>query len=136
MKQKFKKTWNRSKQPRKQRKYNYNAPFHLKSKLLNAHLSKELRQRYGLRSIRVRVGDKVKVMRGSFSKKEGKVEEVDMKLMKVFVTKVEVPKRDGSKSRVPLEPSNLMITELNLDDKNRKKKIESNHLRGRNLINV
>ena len=37
--------------------------------------------------------------------------------------KIEHAKRDGSKSKIPLHPSNLMITELNLSDKFRKNKL-------------
>ncbi|MFH1506414.1 MAG: 50S ribosomal protein L24 [archaeon] len=119
MKKAFSKSWNSSKQPRKQRKYIANAPLHIKSKFLHAHLEKELRDKHQRRSFRVITGDKVKVMRGQFRGKEGKVERVDMKKGRVYVTKVEKEKIDGSKMMYPLQPSNLLITELKLDDKKR-----------------
>jgi len=122
MKKKFSTKWKRSKQLRKQRKYRYNAPIHIKGKFLHAHLSKELAKKYGIRTIRVRVGDKVKIMRGRFRGKEGKVESVDLKKSKVVITGVEISKMDGSKSRPMIHASNLLITELNLDDKKRLKK--------------
>jgi len=123
MKSKFSTTWKGSVQPRKQRKYRHKAPLHVKSTFLAVNLSKELRKKHGRRSVRVRVGDKVKVMRGSFRKREGKVEEVNMRMTKVYVTGLEVSKMEGSKSRVPLSPSNLQIVDLNLDDKRRKAKL-------------
>ena len=65
MKTKFAKTWISSTQPRKQRKYRYNAPLSTKRNFLSINLSKELKKKYGTRSIKPRVGDKVKVMRGT-----------------------------------------------------------------------
>lgn len=116
---KFSKEWISSKKPNKQRKYRFNAPLHLRGAFLNVHLSKELRTKYGIRALRVRTGDKVRIMRGQFKKLEGKVEEVDMKKLKVYVAKTEHVKRDGSKARYPLQPSNLLLVELNTDDKQR-----------------
>jgi hypothetical protein len=37
---------------------------------------------------------------------------------------VEYTKKDGTKKMLPLNPSNLMITELNMDDKLRQKILE------------
>ena len=54
-------------------------PLHLKGKFLVAHLVKDLRLKYGKRNARVRVGDKVRVLRGTFKGREGKVERVDTK---------------------------------------------------------
>ena len=92
---------------------------HVKSRFLHAHLDKELREKYKKRSFRVITGDKIKVMRGQFRGKEGKVERVDLKKGRVYVTKVEKEKIDGSRMLYPLQPSNLLITELKLDDKKR-----------------
>ncbi|MBW2976668.1 50S ribosomal protein L24 [Candidatus Woesearchaeota archaeon] len=119
MKTKFSSSWAGSKQPRKQRKYRHNAPLHTKQKFVGSHLSKELRKKYNKRSIGIRKGDSVKVMRGQFRNKKGKVEEVSLKMTLVYVSGIEVLKKDGTKSRYPLHPSNLMITELNMEDKMR-----------------
>lgn len=126
MKQKFSKTWISSVQPRKQRKYRYNAPLSIKRKFISINLSKELREKYGIRSIKPRTGDKVKIMRGSFKSKSGQIEKIDSKNTKIYVTKVELTKKDGSKSKSPIHPSNLQITELNLSDKFRKNKLVEN----------
>ena len=115
----FSKSWISSKKPNKQRKYRFNAPLNIQGSFLNVHLSKELRAKYGTRSLRVRTGDKVRIMRGQFKKQEGKVEEVDMKKLKVYLSKVEHVKRDGTKARYPIQPSNLLLVELNVDDKKR-----------------
>lgn len=118
---KFSVTWKSSEKPRKQRKYRIKAPLHIKLKLAHAHLSGDLKKKYGKRSIGLRKGDKVKVMRGSFKKREGKVERVDLKKTRVFVNGIEVTKKDGTKRLLPLNPSNLIVTELNLEDKMRQK---------------
>ena len=123
---KFSRTWNQSSQPRKQRKYRYEAPLHLRQKFLHVHLSPELRVKYGKRNLQVKKADKVKVLRGQFKKKEGKVERVNITAEKVFVTGIEVIKKDGTKTLFPLNPSNLMIMELDLADKKRKQKLEKN----------
>lgn len=124
MKNKFSSSWKASKSPRKQRKYRLNAPLHLKQKLLHAHLSKSLREKYSSRSIGVRKGDKVKIMTGKFKKHEGKIENVDLKKIRVYVSGAEATKKDGSKKLLPVHPSNLIITELNMDDKLRQKILE------------
>ena len=125
MKKEFSSGWKRSVQPRKQRKYRYNAPLNVKHRFLSAHLSKEMRARHGgARSIPLRKGDIAKVMRGQFKKKAGAVERVDLKKTKVYIAGIEIIKKDGSKIMYPLDPSNLMITDLNLDDKKRQKILE------------
>ena len=115
----FSTAWVSSKKPNKQRKYRYNAPLSIRGSFLNVHLSKELRTKYGIRALRVRTGDKVRIMRGQFKKQEGKIEEVNVKRLKVYIAKIEHVKRDGTKARYPIEPSNLLLVELNTDDKQR-----------------
>jgi len=124
MKKKFSREWIKSKQPRKQRKYAYNAPLNIKGKFLNAHLSKELIKKYGKRSIRIRKNDKVTILRGQFRKKTGRVEKVDLKKSRVYVGGAEIIKKDGTKVLYPIHPSNLVITELNLDDKKRSERLK------------
>tara|TARA_Y100000310_G_scaffold167856_1_gene167804 strand:- start:13293 stop:13682 length:390 start_codon:yes stop_codon:yes gene_type:complete len=118
---KFSKSWKSSGKPRKQRKFRFNAPFHIRHKFVRAMISKELRKKHDKRNLSIRTGDKVKIMRGSFKKKEGKVERVDLKKSKIYILGVESSKKDGTKVKVGINPSNLMITEINLDDKRRQK---------------
>lgn len=112
-------------QPRKQRKHRHLAPLHLKQKFMHVHLSPELRKKYSFRNIQLKSGDKVKILRGSFRKKENKIESIDLKRERVFITGLEKTKKDGTKLLVPFSPSNLVITEFNLNDKKRKQKLES-----------
>lgn len=92
--------------------------------MIAAHLSKELRKKYGRRSITLRVGDEVKIMRGEFKGVTGKVVEIDTKKYKVFVDVVKKKRTIGTEYLVPISPSNLMVISLNLEDKYRKKILE------------
>ncbi len=123
MKNKFSKSWKSSKQPRKQRKYLANAPLHIRKKFVSVNLSKELRKKYKRRNIPVRKNDIVKIMRGKFKAKQGKIIEVKLKISKVVVEGIQVKKQDGSKVSIKLQPSNLQIIELNLEDRKRMKKL-------------
>ncbi|MBI2499265.1 50S ribosomal protein L24 [Candidatus Woesearchaeota archaeon] len=115
----FSKNWKSSKKPKKQRKYLANAPLHIRRKFLSAHLSKELRTKYKKRSFPVRKEDKVTVLRGQFKKTKGKIVSVNLKKSRVHIDSVQLIKKDGSKVFYPIHPSNLMITDLNLEDNER-----------------
>ena len=121
---KFARSWKSSKKPKKQGKYRANAPLLIKQKLVHIHLSKDLRQKYNTRSLAPKKGDKVKIMRGEHKGKNAKVSKVDLKKSKIFVEGIEAVKKDGNKSLIPIDPSNIMLIEYNLDDKKRKKIIE------------
>lgn len=120
MKSEFSNSWKSSKQPRKQRKYLFNSPIKIRHKFLSAHLTRELIKKYNRRSIPLRKGDEVKILRGQFRGKKGKIEDVDLKNLKVFIENIQHTKNDGTKTFFPLHPSNLIITDLNLTDKKRR----------------
>lgn len=115
------KHWKSSKKPKKQRKYVYHAPLHIRHKLLSAHLSKGLIEKYNRRSFPARKGDEVEVMKGKFKKKTGKISRVDLKKIKVYIDGITRKKVDGSEVQVPIHPSKIKIINLNLEDKKRLK---------------
>ena len=112
MKNKFSTNWKESKQPRKQRKYQANAPLHLRKKFVNVNLSKELRKKQNKRSIQIKKDDKVKIMRGKFHGEVKKVIGVNLKKSKIILEGMQIKKQDGSKVNVKFQPSNLQIIEL------------------------
>ncbi|MCS7122146.1 MAG: 50S ribosomal protein L24 [Archaeoglobaceae archaeon] len=115
----------KSKQPRKQRRWLFKTiKLHERHKLLRATLSKDLRKKYGKRTLRVRKGDKVKIMRGDFRGHVGKVLEVDMKRCRIKIEGVKIKKASGAEVLVPINPSNVMIVELGEVDDVRKKILE------------
>ncbi len=119
MKQKWSPEWKSSVQPRKQRKYRHNAPLHVMHKFLGARLSETLTKQYGRRSLPVRKGDEVMVMRGSTKGKKGVVDRVSLNGSKVYIDGLTVKKVDGSEVMRPHHPSNLMITKPEMGDKKR-----------------
>ena len=106
-------------QPRKQRKARYNAPAHARGKYLSASLSKELREKVGKKSLPVRSGDKVRVVRGDFKGHEGEVLSVDYTSYKVTIEDVTLSKPDGTNAFLPVDPSNLVIIDADLKDDRR-----------------
>ncbi|MEM0002376.1 MAG: 50S ribosomal protein L24 [Desulfurococcaceae archaeon] len=117
-------TLNTSAKPSVQRKRLYNMPLHLRHKLFNAKLSKELVEKYGVKRLPVRVGDVVRIMRGDFAGHEGKVVRVNLKRVRIFVEGVQIKKADGTPVYYPIHPSKVMIVKLDLSDKYRLKIIE------------
>jgi large subunit ribosomal protein L24 len=116
--------WVSSKQPRKQRKYRYNAPLHVRQKFVSAHLSEALKSRFGKRSLPLRKGDEIKVMIGSKKGFRGKVERIDLKKSKIYIEGLNVKKVDGSEVLRAVEPSNLLLVEPKMDDKRRQMIVE------------
>lgn len=119
-----------SSQPRKQRKRYFNAPIHIRRKMMAATLSEELREQYGRRSLPVRKGDIVKIMRGKYKNYVGKVVEVDYKRMRIAVENVTVKKVSGKSVQLWIHPSKVMITKLELSDERRRAILERSASRG------
>lgn len=114
----------KSKKPSKQRKAIFEAPLHKRHKLISAPLSPELRRMYNRKSFPVRKGDHVLIMRGDFAGIEGKVLDVDLKEMRITVEGATRKKADGTTIYVPIHPSKVMITKLDLSDKVRREALE------------
>ena len=111
---------------RKQRKARANAPLHKKSRMVAAHLDAALIKEYNVRSLTVRKGDTVKVIRGAkdFKTGEAKVASVDLKNMKIIIENITVAKADGTQKQKPIDPSDVVITKLDLSDPWRKEKLD------------
>lgn len=107
-------------QPRKQRKKMYQAPQHNRYRRFSTPLSSALKLSHNTNSVPVRTGDTVRVMRGDYKGFEGKVNRVDRSKYRIFVEGVSTEKVDGSTVLIPIHPSKVTITQLNLDDKRRK----------------
>jgi large subunit ribosomal protein L24 len=112
---------------RKQRKARANAPLHKKRRMVSAHLDSALMKEYNVRSVAVRKGDTVRVIRGDkdFKVSEAKVASVDLKSLKLIIENVTVPKADGTQKPKPVDPSNVLLTKLDLSDPWRKEKLDS-----------
>ncbi|SEH14846.1 large subunit ribosomal protein L24 [Natronorubrum sediminis] len=113
-----------SKQPHKQRTQTERAPLHKRQKQLHATLSDELREEYGTRRTRVNAGDTVEVMRGDHAGEEAEVLRAILEDGTIHVEEVTVETADGEEVPRPLAPSNVRITELNLEDERREARLE------------
>lgn len=95
-------------------------------KKFGSPLSKELREKHQLRTVKPVKGDVVRIVRGGFKGIEGKITRVDSTQGKVFVEGVTREKIAGGKTGpVPIDSSKIMVTNLNLEDKVRKTRLES-----------
>ena len=114
----------RVKNPGKQRKRLFNAPAHIRHKLMSAPLSHELTASKGAKTLPVRKGDTILIKRGDNKGFEGKVSRVDLKAFRIYIEGLTREKVDGTNIFIPIHPSKVEIRNLNLDDKWRKNILE------------
>ena len=98
----------------------FNAPAHIRHKLMSAPLSHELSASKGAKTLPVRRGDTILIKRGDNKGFEGKVSRVDLKAFRIYVEGLTREKVDGTNIFLPVHPSKVEIRNLNLDDKWRK----------------
>ncbi len=116
-----------STRPRVQRKRLYEASVLRRHKLLGAHVDPDLVGKSKLRlprALPVRKGDVVRIMRGSFRGKEGKVLRVDSRHGTAVVEGITIEKTDEKKVERPVHASNLMIIKMDDTDAWRRRKYE------------
>ena len=102
----------------------YRATNNVRNKQLGAALSKQLRQKYHRRSIRIVNGDTVKIIRGEYKGIDGKVTKISLDKNSIAVEGVQREKLKGGKIDLYIHSSNTVITSLNAEDNWRIKKLE------------
>ncbi|KAF5315894.1 hypothetical protein D9611_004901 [Ephemerocybe angulata] len=100
---------------RKSRKAHFSAPSSIRRKIMSSSLSKELRAKYNTRSLPVRKDDEVRIVRGKFKGREGKVVQVYRKKWVIHVDRVQRDKSNGASAPIGIHPSNVVITTIKLD---------------------
>lgn len=109
---------------RKMRKAHFNAPSHERRRIMSAPLSKELRQKYNVRSMPIRKDDEVQVVRGHYKGQAvGKVIQAYRRKYVVHIERITREKGNGAQVYVGIHPSNVVIVKLKLD-KDRKAILE------------
>merc|ERR1712003_171556 len=109
---------------RKQRKRHFSAPSHIRRRLMTAPLSKDLRQKYGVRSMPIRKDDEVQVVRGHYKGQQvGKVVQCYRKKFCVYIERIRREKANGASVYVGIHPSKVCIVKLKMD-KDRKKIVD------------
>jgi large subunit ribosomal protein L24 len=92
---------------------------HITDKNIRSPLADTLRDEYHKRNARVIKGDTVKVLRGEYKNVEGKVEKVKTNRSTLLIEGIQREASKGGKVKVQIHSSNVMITSLNLQDKQR-----------------
>ncbi|KAI8620352.1 60S ribosomal protein L26 [Chytriomyces sp. MP71] len=100
---------------RVQRKAHFTAPSNLRRKQMVASLAKELREKHKVRSLPIREGDEVEIVRGSNKGKVGKVTAVYRKKWVIHVEKVTKEKSNNQSVDLGIDPSKVKITTIKMD---------------------
>lgn len=109
---------------RKNRKRHFNAPSHIRRRMMSAPLSKELRQKYNVRSMPIRKDDEVQVVRGHYKGQQvGKVVQVYRKKWVMYIERIQREKANGATVYVGINSSKVVIVKLKMN-KDRKKILE------------
>lgn len=116
----------KSAKPRTQRLFRFTAPMHQRQHFMNAHVDKSLRARLNIkkRAIRLAKGDTVKIMSGSKRGTTGKVTAVDLRKGRIKVSSLVKKNAKGKEFSLNISPSNVYITDLNLEDKVRAERLK------------
>src|SRR2546428_14124975 len=104
-----------STKPRTQRKRAANAPLHTKRIMASSHLAPEIRDKSKVhlpRALPVRKGDTVRIMRGGFRGKEGKVVSVDRVHSTAVIEGITIEKVDEKKVARPLDAANRLVVRM------------------------
>ncbi|XP_076415776.1 large ribosomal subunit protein uL24-like [Peromyscus maniculatus bairdii] len=116
----------------KNRKQHFNTPSHIRRKIMSSPLSKELRQKYNVRSMPIRKDDEVQVVRGHYKGQQiGKVVQVSRKKYVIYIERVQQEKVNGTTVHVGIHPSKVVITRLFAKDRKKilEKKAKSRQVR-------
>ncbi|KAH9035506.1 60S ribosomal protein L26 [Lactarius pseudohatsudake] len=100
---------------RKSRKQHFSAPSSVRRKIMSSSLAKELRNKHHTRSLPVRKDDEVRIVRGKYKGREGKVTQVYRKKWVIHVDRVQRDKANGSSVPIGIHPSNVVIINIKLD---------------------
>ncbi|VDI01217.1 Hypothetical predicted protein, partial [Mytilus galloprovincialis] len=100
---------------RKNRKRHFNAPSHVRRKIMSSALSKDLRQKYNVRSVPIRKDDEVQVVRGHYKGQQvGKVVQVYRKKFVIYIERIQREKANGASVHVGIDPSKELLLQLKL----------------------
>ena len=83
---------------------------------MSVPLSRELRTRYGRRSLPVRKGDTVRILSGSYVGREERVAKVHRRDYAVSLDNVTGKAADAKLKPLPIRPGHLVLTRLNHSD--------------------
>ncbi|KAJ3071014.1 60S ribosomal protein L26 [Podochytrium sp. JEL0797] len=83
--------------------------------MMSAALSKELRDKYKVRSLPIRQDDEVEVVRGTYKGRVGKVTAVYRKKWIIQIEKLTKEKSNNQSVQVGIDPSKVKINVIKMD---------------------
>jgi large subunit ribosomal protein L24 len=110
--------------PRRQRKAVYEADIFERRLRMTVPLSRELRARFHRRSVPLRKGDTVRVMKGSFVGREERVQKVDRRSYTVTLDNVTLKSGEEKLKPLPIRTAHLLLVRLNLADEWRREALK------------
>ena len=105
---------------RKNRRAHFQAPSSVRYRLMSAALSKALKETHKVNAMPVRKDDEVEIVRGQYKGEKGKVNAVYRKRWCLYIEKVQRNKVNGTMAKIPIHPSNVRITKLNMTEDRKK----------------
>lgn len=115
---------------RTNRKNFYEADSNQRRIFMSSKLEKNLREINKLKTIPLRKGDEVKILRGDNKGKIGKIVQLSRKENFIFINTVTYKKTKGDENYLPIHPSNVEILNLILTPE-RKKYLNLNTLQSK-----
>lgn len=82
---------------------------------MSAALDGDLRKKHNVRSMPIRKDDEVRVVRGTYKDREGKVTQVYRKKYIIHIDKITRDKANGASVSIGIHPSKVVITKLHID---------------------
>jgi large subunit ribosomal protein L24 len=110
--------------PRRQRRAVYEADTFERRRRMTVPLSRELRRRFHLRSVPLRKGDTVRVMRGSYVGREERVAKLNRRDYTVTLDNVTLKSGEEKLKPLPVRTNHLLIVRLNLADSWRRESLQ------------
>ena len=68
-----------------------------------------------MKRLPVRKGDEVRLISGTQTKREGKVTDVKLSEMRIYIDSLTNDKVNGQQVKIPVHPSNCVITKMKMD---------------------
>merc|ERR1712137_561011 len=88
----------------------------IRRKMMSSPLSKELKAKYGVRSMPIRKDDEVQVSRGHFKGQQvGKVLQCHRAKFRIYIERIQREKANGATVNVGIHPSKVVIVKLKMD---------------------
>merc|ERR1712093_425223 len=84
---------------------------------MSTPVNSELKRKHGVNAVPIRVGDEVRILRGEFNGRGGKVIALYSKKWVIHIEHITTETVSGKTANVGLDPSNCLVTKLKNDNR-------------------